>query len=255
MTSYFLDLFGMGSPESTTHQSLVRNFNVNFGVLEEGIPLQENVYSSNPELAEFCLKLIREEILELSDAVKSHDLLETADALGDILYVVYGMLCRLGVTNADVKDSGVPYGYIPYTPKSKDIVRGIFTSRPGLMMGYVSIIFDTLASLETAVSTKEFASTVNFLVELLHDVYSFSERLGLDIDGVFRKIHENNMSKFCKTIEEAVRSVEYYSVSPGVYDSPRYRLAPNGLYVIFNESTKKILKSVDYTPVDLREFV
>ena len=37
------------------------------------------------------MKLIREEVEELEDAVKNHDLTETIDALSDILYVVYGM--------------------------------------------------------------------------------------------------------------------------------------------------------------------
>ena len=40
---------------------------------------------------------IKEEIEELNDAIKVNDVKETRDALGDILYVVYGMADILGI--------------------------------------------------------------------------------------------------------------------------------------------------------------
>jgi len=43
------------------------------------------------------LNLIKEEIQELNDAIKVNDVKETRDAIGDILYVVYGMADILGI--------------------------------------------------------------------------------------------------------------------------------------------------------------
>ena len=43
------------------------------------------------------LNLIKEEIEELNDAIKVSDMKETRDAIGDILYVVYGMADILGI--------------------------------------------------------------------------------------------------------------------------------------------------------------
>ena len=43
------------------------------------------------------LNLIKEEIEELNDAIKVSDMKETRDAIGDILYVVYGMADIFGV--------------------------------------------------------------------------------------------------------------------------------------------------------------
>lgn len=43
------------------------------------------------------LNLIKEEIEELTDAIKVNDIKETRDAIGDILYVVYGMADILGI--------------------------------------------------------------------------------------------------------------------------------------------------------------
>ncbi|OGO40035.1 MAG: hypothetical protein A2Z03_11945 [Chloroflexi bacterium RBG_16_56_8] len=43
------------------------------------------------------LSLIDEEVQELRDAVVARDMVETADALGDIMYVVIGMAIALGI--------------------------------------------------------------------------------------------------------------------------------------------------------------
>ena len=43
------------------------------------------------------LELIKEELNELEEAIKSKDLTEVADALTDILYVTYGAGCAYGI--------------------------------------------------------------------------------------------------------------------------------------------------------------
>jgi len=54
---------------------------------------------ANPpkEMIENRLGMIDEEIKELKQAVKQDNRLKTLDALGDILYVVYGMGAELGL--------------------------------------------------------------------------------------------------------------------------------------------------------------
>jgi NTP pyrophosphatase (non-canonical NTP hydrolase) len=156
-----------------TNFQKVINFNRQFGVLDsDQLKLKNNIIKDDPKTVEFCLKLIREEVKELEDSVVNNDFVETVDALGDILYVVYGMGARLGV----------------------------------------------------------------------------------NMDLAFELIHDNNMSKLCKTEQEAINSVNKYKENLELYDSPNYRRAPDGIHwVVFNESTKKILKSIDYQPVDLKK--
>ncbi len=149
----------------------VKDFNTQFGVKLHSSK-QPNIFDSEPNNVEFAMKLIREEVKELEEAVKNKDYVETADALADILYVVYGMGCRIG----------------------------------------------------------------------------------LDMDKIFEIVHENNMSKLCLTEDEAIKSVEYYKQNKDRlgYDSPTYRLAEDGKhYVVYNENTKKVLKSIKWQQVDL----
>ena len=55
------------------------------------------------------------------------------------------------------------------------------------------------------------------------------------------------MSKLCSTEEDAKLTVEWYKQNETRYDSPNYRKSDNNKYwVVFNESTGKILKFKDY---------
>lgn len=151
----------------------VVDFNTQFGVLD-GLLLKPNILTEDPKTVEFCLKLIREEARETEEAVKNKDFIETVDGLLDQLYVIYGMLARIGI----------------------------------------------------------------------------------DADKAFALVHDNNMSKLCSTEEEAQRSVQYYIDNKQLgYDSPSYRKAPDTVHwVVYNISTKKILKSIEWKPVDLTPF-
>jgi hypothetical protein len=152
----------------------VIEFNVHCGVIKDSNILpQSNILEENPIEVERCLKLIREEVAELEKAVVEKDYIETADALSDILYVVYGM----------------------------------------------------------------------------------GARLGINLDKTFHEVHINNMSKLCSSEEEAIQTVEFYQKNPHLgYLHPSYRLSPdNTKYVVFNTSTGKILKSVQWMKVDLEK--
>ena len=52
---------------------------------------------SNDKINKLRIDLIKEELEELTEAMKNKDLLEVADALTDILYVTYGAGHALGI--------------------------------------------------------------------------------------------------------------------------------------------------------------
>lgn len=75
------------------HQSLVEQFHAAF---KAPIGLAPSV-DVTPELKELRIELIREELKELQDALDACDVVETADALGDLLFVVYGAGVCFGI--------------------------------------------------------------------------------------------------------------------------------------------------------------
>ena len=62
-----------------------------------GQEVKEKPSFSSDKINKLRLNLIREELNELTDAMKNKDLLEVADALTDILYVTYGAGHSFGV--------------------------------------------------------------------------------------------------------------------------------------------------------------
>jgi predicted HAD superfamily Cof-like phosphohydrolase len=85
----------MDSNNLTNFQS-VGEFHKVFGH-PQPTAIQKNILHENPKLIQFRLNLIKEEFNELIDAVEKKNMTELIDALGDILYVVYGMGQALGV--------------------------------------------------------------------------------------------------------------------------------------------------------------
>lgn len=84
------------SCENLTNFESVGQFHEIFGHPKPAT-LQKNVIAENPKLVKFRLSLIEEEFNELKEAVSENNMTEVVDALGDILYVVYGMGQALGI--------------------------------------------------------------------------------------------------------------------------------------------------------------
>ena len=74
----------------------VKEFNNNFNVKKHS-KLCKDVLTKDPKLTKLRLDLITEEVEELKEAIKNNDVIETIDALADILYVVYGAADCFGI--------------------------------------------------------------------------------------------------------------------------------------------------------------
>jgi hypothetical protein len=63
--------------------------------------------------------------------------------------------------------------------------------------------------------------------------------LGIEADHDFVTIHNSNMTKFCKTEDEAQKTVEWYRINKGdLYDSPIYEKVDD-LWVVKNNLLEK----------------
>ena len=73
-------------------QRMVRDFHERFGLSRNDSPVWPGEVAHR-----LRVNLIEEELAELRNAGETHDLVEIADALGDLLYVVYGAAVTYGV--------------------------------------------------------------------------------------------------------------------------------------------------------------
>lgn len=199
-----------------------------------------------------CLKLrldlIEEEIKELIVAYENNDYVEEQDACADILYVAYGMAYTYKVDSDR---------YLNYLIKDNNqslfnnIKNNQVESKSKLnLIEHINRQFKKLT--ECCDINTEW---INTLHNIIIYVYDFQVVSNYDSDRVFTIVHDSNMSKLCKSEEEAKLTVEKYESdfksgrSP--YDTPYYYPLDNGLYVVKNKSSGKALKSINYVKVKL----
>lgn len=244
------------------------------------IHYRPNLFKNEPKTIKLRLDLIKEEIGELNEAVKNNDLIEIRDAIGDILYVVYGMCDVLGISinsyfknllnsqyifgstelnliklysNTD-ETNGKPLGITNFN-WVKIYIDKIIKNLDG--KDNLKLINDSYNTLEyTCNNLKEddINNIPNMLSYLLMYVYLYAHLNKIDADSDFTIIHNSNMSKLCDTEEDAKLTVEDYEEKfkngKSPYDSPYYYYLDDlKKWIIKNKSTGKALKNIKYKKV------
>lgn len=220
----------------------------------------------NNDLINLRIKLIEEEINEYIDASRINDNIEMLDAIVDTLYVVYGTGVSFGI-NLDklyntfilnkVKNSSLILGMTNYE-KTK------FISTSNSNSNDISdILLNNLVQIKHSFNlAKSFDLVKSSLLNILFSLYNYnypckllnSKKL-INLDKAFDLVHISNMTKFCKSEEEAINTVnKYKSDSNSKYKNISYKRI-NNLYIIYDSDTGKTLKSINYVPVNLTNLV
>lgn len=246
-------------------------FNKSFGIFVSDTVVN-NIFETNASLVKLRYDLIAEEIRELKeDGFDKLNFIEVIDALSDILYVVYGAGASFGI---DLDDKFEIYCSLKMTSnieKLKNLsnfnrVKIMFNTFPEKIISnlfdnttlvdhlkdkYINVLYKELSNLNRYILKKDMVKLGNCLVKMLDITYCMGSELGIDLDRSFDIVHSSNMSKLCKDKEESKQTVEWYKENETRYDSPSYRKSYDDKnYVIFNESTGKILKSINYKPAN-----
>lgn len=258
-----------------TNYQKVRCFNIVFNSPRYD---KENydIFKENPKLVKLRWDLINEESTELFDALDQRDYVEIIDAIGDILYVVLGAVDAFGYNFDDhllskCKDVLVSDYGLDVIPDLKNDFDKFNQTRMALVFDnkdYCNLLQKIRSNYQTQLNTlkelidsSDYYGVINQLVNLNNYLYLWAYLFGFDLDYAFNLIHESNMSKLAETEEIAKETVKWYLDHPEKgYDSPVYRLSEikdNGQdrWIIYNDSTKKALKSIKYNPVDLSAFL
>jgi len=152
-----------------------------------------------------------------------------------------------------VVDFNVQYGIIP----SKDL-----TPNPDIFDNQIEIksclklIKEETEELYDAVNNRDYVEAIDAIADLLYVTYGMGARLGMDMDAAFSLVHDNNMTKFCVSEENAQASVKYYEENMDKlgYKFPKYKKAPDDVHwVVYDEKPYKVLKSISWEKVDLKD--
>ena len=115
----------------------------------------------------------------------------------------------------------------------------------------VALIAEELKELEEAIADNDIVEVADALCDIQYVLAGAVLEFGLgdQFKTLFDEVQRSNMSKTCQTKEEAEATMKHYKETKGV-DS--YMEKAGDLYLVFRQSDKKTLKSVNYSPADLK---
>jgi len=258
-----------------TNYEKVRDFNTVSGSLVNTRP-QLTILKTHKALCKLRYDLIHEEVNELYDActkqLKTPEInyIEVVDALADIMYVVLGAGSTFGIDLDTLIDKKLQYRELihshlhnnydtttikyltPYQRICRLYKLTHSASDPKGLLRMVEELLVVLKLLKTAMLTScNFYEMTRLLCRLHKKTLKIGYHIDVNLDKAFKLVHESNMSKFCNTEDVAKDTVEWYNKNDDRYTSPTYKQS-NVNWVVYNESTGKVLKSIKYHPVELK---
>ena len=114
----------------------------------------------------------------------------------------------------------------------------------------VNLIREELNELEVAFKSGNLKECLDALADIQYVLsgsvvaFGFTDRFA----DAFAEVHRSNMSKACKTEEEVKATVAHYEAK----GTPCFYEKEGDLYLVFREGDHKTLKSVGYSPADLK---
>lgn len=114
----------------------------------------------------------------------------------------------------------------------------------------VSLLAEELSELEVAIAQKDLVEIADALCDLQYVLSGAILEFGMKdkFATLFDEVQRSNMSKACKTIEEAEATMKHYFDKDG---TESYYEEKDGLFLVYRKGDNKTLKSIAYSPADL----
>ncbi len=118
----------------------------------------------------------------------------------------------------------------------------------------VSLIAEELKELEHAIKDNDIVEIADALCDIQYVLSGAVLEFGLGekFKDLFDEVQRSNMSKACDSEEEAKATVKYYSEER---DTPCYYVKEDGKWLVYREGDNKTLKSINYSPADLKSIL
>jgi len=115
----------------------------------------------------------------------------------------------------------------------------------------VSLIAEELRELKEAIEDKDLVEIADALCDIQYVLSGAVLEFGLGekFPELFDEVQRSNMSKACRTQEEAEATMKYYLKKDG---TESYYKEADGLFLVYRTSDNKTLKSINYSSADLK---
>lgn len=118
----------------------------------------------------------------------------------------------------------------------------------------IELLAEELKELQEAVEDNDIVEIADALCDLQYVLAGAVLEFGLGekFKELFDEVHRSNMSKACKTVEEAKATIAHYKNKSNV--DAHYKEI-DGLFLVYRDVDHKTLKSVNYSPANLKSIV
>jgi predicted HAD superfamily Cof-like phosphohydrolase len=118
----------------------------------------------------------------------------------------------------------------------------------------IELLSEELKELQEAVNAGNLTEIADALCDLQYVLSGAVLEFGLgnNFKNLFDEVHRSNMSKACKTVEEANATINHYKTTANV---DAYFKEIDSLFLVYRESDHKTLKSINYSPADLKPLI
>ena len=114
----------------------------------------------------------------------------------------------------------------------------------------VALLREELEELIQAIEAKDICESADALCDLLYVLIGAVLEFGLGdkFEALFAEVHRSNMTKSCRTLEEAEQTIRYYQEEK---NTPCHYVKRGDEFLIYRDDDNKTLKSVNYSPANL----
>lgn len=114
----------------------------------------------------------------------------------------------------------------------------------------VALIAEELKELEVAIIKKDIVEVADALCDIQYVLSGAILEFGLGekFKSLFEEVQRSNMSKVCKSEDEARETVEFYKKKD---ETECYYVKEGDKWLVYRKSDNKTIKSVKYSPADL----
>ncbi len=118
----------------------------------------------------------------------------------------------------------------------------------------VELISEELKELEQAIKDNDIVEVADALCDIQYVLSGAVLEFGLGdkFKALFDEVQRSNMSKACSSEQEAIDTVDYYN---NERNTPCYYRKEDGKWLVYREGDNKTLKSVNYSPADLKRIL
>lgn len=118
----------------------------------------------------------------------------------------------------------------------------------------VDLLAEELKELEESIGAKDIVGIADALCDIEYVLSGAILEFGLGekFKSLFEEVQRSNMSKACKSEEEAIRTVQYYKDKDG---TECYYLKGGDKWLVYRKSDNKTIKSIGYSPADLESIL